>query len=118
MLTAEAPPVAATTPLMAPPLVTQVTPESPDWYIVPTIFVLATAANLLKSGEAVMPYQAPVPAPARLFHVTPLSVDTYMLPLLTAAASLVKSGVEVIPHQLLLPALVMAVHVTPLSLDL
>jgi hypothetical protein len=31
MLTAVAPPVAATTPLTAPPLVTQVTPPSPDW---------------------------------------------------------------------------------------
>ncbi len=116
MLAAVAPPVAATTPLTAPPLVTQVTPPSPDWYMDPPLLV--TAANLLKSGEAVMLVQYVLPAPARLFHVTPLSVERYMLPLLTVAASLVKSGLEVIPYQFLLPAAVMAVHVALLSLDM
>jgi hypothetical protein len=79
LLMAVAPPVAATTPPTAPPLATQVTPPSLDRYMYPPLFVLA--ANLLKSGEAVRPTQYRLPAPARLFHVAPLSVDMYRLPL-------------------------------------
>ncbi len=55
MLTAVAPLVVATTPLRAA-FVTQVTPESADWCMDPPALV-ATAASLLKSGEAVMPCQ-------------------------------------------------------------
>ena len=115
ILTAVAPPVAATTPLRAPPLVTQVTPPSPDWYMDPIVSSTPTK-NLLKSGEAAMPCQYWLPAPARMFQVTPLSVERYMPSPLAAAASLVKSGEEVIPHQLLLPAAVIFDHVTPLLL--
>jgi hypothetical protein len=39
-----------------------------------------TAANLLKSGEVVMPAQFALIAPAKLLHVAPLSVEKYMLP--------------------------------------
>jgi hypothetical protein len=117
LLAAVAPLVAATTPLRASPLATQVSPPSPDWKMDPPVVDVA-AANLLKSGDAVMPCQFRIPSTAILFHVTPLSMDRYMLPLSTGAASLVKSGVEVIPRQLLLSAPIMAVHVTPLSLDM
>jgi hypothetical protein len=75
--------------------------------------------NLLKSGEAVIPRQFLHCAPGNVFHVTPLSMETYMSPqLIVLAASLVKSGVEVIPYQLLLPALEMALQITPLFEDM
>ena len=73
-LMAVAPPAAATTPLIGPSL-TQVTPPSLDWTTADS-----ANANLLKSGEAAMPPQNPNPAPARLLQVTPLSVETYILP--------------------------------------
>jgi hypothetical protein len=66
--------------------------------------LIVPAANLLKSGEAVIPTHNPFPAPARLFHVTPPSAERYMPPLRTAAASFVKSGVEIILSQILSPA--------------
>jgi hypothetical protein len=117
MRTAVAPPVTATTPLRAA-FVTQVTPESADWYMDPPVLNVP-AASLLKSGEAVMPNQYLLPAPARLFHVTPLLVETYMLPLSRVAASLVKSGVEVIPLQTFWLGFAKAVvHVAPPLIDI
>jgi hypothetical protein len=111
MLTAVAPPVAATTPLTAPPPVTQVAPPSPDW----NRDAPAPATNLLKSGETAMPSQYLIPA--RTLHVAPLFMEKYMLPLETVAASLMKSGEEVIPRHSLLP-MVDAAKVTPLSIDM
>jgi hypothetical protein len=107
--------VVATIPPTAP-LVVQVTPASLDWNMLPDVAV--AAANFLKSGEAVTPYQVRTPAPARAVHVTPLSMDENISPFKDDATSLLKSGEDAIPRQLLLPAPVKAVQLTPPSLDM
>ena len=99
VLTAVAPPVAATTPL-TPPFDVQDTPPSPDWTMEPTAPSEADATSLVKSGDTVIPSQYPVPAPVRALQVEPLFVDAKILLLNAVAASLVKSGVDAIPSHM------------------
>jgi hypothetical protein len=75
--TVDTPLEVVSTPPM-PPLEVQVTPASADWNMVSDVVV--AAANFLKSGEAVTHNQGCDPAPARVVHVTPLSVDIITLP--------------------------------------
>ncbi len=70
MVLAVAPPVAATTPLMAPEA--QVIPPLLVWKIMMGPELLAAAAILLKSGETATPAQFRLPGTVvRLFHVPP-----------------------------------------------
>jgi hypothetical protein len=107
--------VVVRTPLTAP-FEVQVTPESADWKMLPE--VTAAAASFLKSGDAAMLLQSRTPAPARVVHVTPLSVETIILPPEEDATSLLKSGEDANPIHCLLPPPAMAAQLTPPSLDI
>jgi hypothetical protein len=80
--------------------------------------VTAAAASFLKSGDAAMLLQLRTPAPARVVQVTPLSVETIILPPEEDAISLLKSGEDANPIHCLLPPPAMAAQLTPLSLDM